>query len=143
MQKEMQEFLGANKVATICYVNEGLPWCFNCLYAVLPGGEGIVFKSSGTSKHSTVMQHETPVAGTIYNASKRGLDNSGVQFSGIVTMDTRTIEIAEKAYYKRYPIGLLIPGRLFVITFTGMKLTQSSNGIKRKMHWEHAGATES
>jgi uncharacterized protein YhbP (UPF0306 family) len=138
MQKGIQEFLGTNKVGTICYVKNSLPYCFNCLYAVIPGIEGMVFKSSKSSLHSQAMQNETPVAGTIYHTSKSGLNNSGVQFSGQVTMDHKIYELAEKVYYKCFPIALLIPGSLFIITFDTIKFSQTTNRGRRKMNWERA-----
>lgn len=136
MQKEILDFLCTTKVATICYVNNGLPYCFNCLYAVIPGIEGIIFKSSKASLHSQQMQDDTPIAGTMYQAAPNGIDNTGVQFNGKVTTNNKISEIAKKAYYKRFPLALVIPGQIFVIIFDTTKFSHTKNGIRRKIDWQ-------
>ncbi|OSZ77999.1 hypothetical protein CAP35_06940 [Chitinophagaceae bacterium IBVUCB1] len=136
--KEISEFLCANKVATVCYVHNGLPSCFNCLYAAIPGVNGIIFKSSKSSLHSWEIHGSAPVAGTIYQASKNGYDNTGVQFNGTIATNAKTFEVAEKAYYKRFPIALLMPGQLFVVIFDSLKFSQTTNGIRRKADWQKA-----
>lgn len=136
MQKEIQEFLRTNQVATICYVIDSLPNCFNCVYTPLPDTEGIVFKSSGSSLHSRVMQDETPVAGTIYHASNSGLNNCGVQFIGRVAANDDMYAVAKTVYYKRFPMALVIPGNIFTIIFSSIKFSQTTNGIRHKLNWE-------
>lgn len=133
---EIAEFIKTNKVATVCYVKDQLPECFNCLYACMPDGDGIVFKSSMSSGHSSVMQEEIPVAGTIYQSSASGFDNSGVQFHGVIVTSETWRDIAEKAYYKHYPLGLLLPGDIFVVMFDSLKYTKTTKGIKQKRKWE-------
>lgn len=136
MQKEIQEFLRSNQVASVCYVMDSLPNCFNCLYTTLPGADGIVFKSSGSSLHSRVMQNETPVAGTIYHASNSGLNNCGIQFIGRVAANEDIHAVAKTAYYKRFPMALVLPGHLFTIIFSSIKFSQTTNGIRHKVNWE-------
>jgi uncharacterized protein len=138
MQREIRDFLCECKVATICYVKDGLPYCFNCLYAVIPEIDCIVFKSSKSSLHSR-MHSGTPVAGTIYQASKSGYDNTGIQLSGRLAVASEMADIyeaAEKAYYRRFPIALTIPGKLFSIMLSTIKYTQTRNGIRHKLEWE-------
>lgn len=135
---EIAGFIKANKVATVCYVKDALPECFNCLYACMPYGEGIVFKSSLSSLHSTVMQQTLPVAGTIYRSSESGLDNSGIQFHGNIVTGQELREIAQRVYYKRYPLGLVVPGELFVVLFDNLKYTKTIKGIRKKQQWERA-----
>lgn len=136
--EEISEFIKENKVATVCYVEDASPNCFNCLYACMPDGGGVIFKSSRSSLHSSAMQHDDPVAGTIYQSSKSGLDNVGVQFRGRVATGEALMDIAEKAYYKRYPLALLIPGELFVVMFDNLKFTRTTKGIRQKCNWERA-----
>lgn len=136
--EEISEFIKENKVATVCYVEGASPNCFNCLYACMPDWDGVIFKSSRSSLHSTAMQHDDPVAGTIYQSSKSGLDNAGVQFRGRVANGDAWRDIAKKAYYKRYPLALLIPGDLFVVVFDNLKFTRTTKGIRQKHSWERA-----
>ena len=136
IQKEIEDFLITNKVATICYVKNGLPYCFNCLYAILPGAKNIVFKSSMSSMHGQEMRDETPVAGTIYFASQGSLDNAGIQFNGAVTGDHQICAIAKRTYYKRFPMALVIPGQLFIINFNSIKFSQTKNIIQNKVKWQ-------
>ncbi|HEY9176269.1 MAG TPA: hypothetical protein VIN07_01200 [Flavipsychrobacter sp.] len=136
--EEISEFIRENKVATMCYVEEALPNCFNCLYACMPDGGGLIFKSSRSSLHSSAMQDNDAVAGTIYRSSESGLDNAGVQFRGRVAGDYTLRDAAEKTYYKRYPLALLIPGELFVVLFDNIKFTRTTKGIRQKNNWERA-----
>ena len=138
MQREILSFLCENKIATICYVKDGLPYCFNCLYAVIPEMDGIVFKSSKSSLHSRVPSGSA-VAGTIYEASKSGYNNTGIQFAGklaVVSEASNGYEAIEKVYYKRFPIALVIPGTLFCILLSTIKYTHTRNGIRHKLEWE-------
>lgn len=102
----------------------------------MPDGESIVFKSSLSSLHSTVLQPEVPVAGTIYRSAESGLDNSGIQFHGNIVTGWALREMAQKAYYKRYPLGLVVPGDLFVVLFDNLKYTKTIKGIRKKQQWE-------
>lgn len=136
MENEICEFIGENMVATICCVKDGLPHCFNCVYAVCPGMRGIVFKSSRSSVHSGVMKKAVPVAGTIYRASENVLNNTGIQFVGRVVVDHQGGDDAEKAYYKRYPLSLLLPGELCIVIFDAVKYTSTHYGIRRKYSWD-------
>ncbi len=136
MKREIAEFVNWSRIATICYVKNGLPYCFNCLYAVIPGTESIVFKSSKSSLHSPMMQDETSVAGTIYHASKSGFNNTGVQFNGKIVMNDEMYINAKSAYYKRFPMTLLMSGQLLTITFNTIKFSQTINGISSKMDWQ-------
>lgn len=134
-REEIMEFIKESKVATICYVKDLLPYCFNCLYAAIPGKAVIVFKSSASSQHCSSMQHGACVAGTIYHASKDGFENIGVQFNGRVSVANSIFEAAEKAYYKCYPKALFISGQLCIITFDTIKFSQTIKGVRRKHSW--------
>ncbi len=136
--EEISKFIKENKVAAVCYIKDALPHCFNCLYACMPDAGGVIFKSSKSSLHSTTLQHDVAVAGTIYYSSKSGLDNAGIQFCGRIVTDKTLSDIAEKAYYKRYPLALLIPGELFVVMFDNLKFTRTMKGIRQKYNWEKA-----
>lgn len=136
MLEEITEFIKESKVATVCCVKDGLPHCFNCLYAYIPGIQGMVFKSSGASLHTAMMQDEIPVAGTIYQSSKSGLDNTGIQFYGKAAISDEVMDAAEKAYYKRYPLALIVRGQLCAIVFDSIKFTKTTKGIRRKCTWE-------
>lgn len=136
--EEISKFIKESKVAAVCYVKDALPHCFNCLYACMPDGGGVVFKSSQSSLHSTALQHEVAIAGTIYQSSKSGLDNAGIQFCGRVVTDRTLKDVAEMVYYKRYPLALLIPGELFIVMFDNLKFTRTTKGIRQKYNWERA-----
>lgn len=132
LREKAMEFIKENKVATICYVKDLLPYCFNCLYAATPLNSGIVFKSSVSSQHFPLMQRGASIAGTIYHASEDGFENIGVQFNGRVSVDQSIFEAAENAYYKCYPKALLMLGQLCIVTFDAIKFSQTINGIRRK-----------
>lgn len=136
MQKEIVDFVTANKIATVCYVKNGLPYCFNCFYTSIQGVEGIVFKSSKSSQHAIDIHDGMPIAGTISLASKSGFDNAGVQFNGKIVIDDKIYRAAERAYYKRFPMALLMPGQYFTIIFDTVKITQTVHGMRSKINWE-------
>lgn len=137
MQKEIVDFIATNKIATVCYVKNGLPFCFNCFYSNIPDIDGIVFKSFKSSQHAIDIYDGMPVAGTISLASKSGFDNAGVQFNGKIVIDDKIYRAAERAYYKRFPMALLMPGQYFTIIFDTVKFTQTVRGIRSKMNWEN------
>lgn len=134
MQSEITEFICAQRIATICYVNNGIPYCFNCMYAYIPELEKLIFKSSKSSEHALVLQNEDRIAGTIYQASQNGFNNTGLQLLARIETENKNNKNAEITYYHRFPAARLMPGQLFILSLDEVKFSRAIYGTKKKVY---------
>lgn len=131
--KEILAFLARHKVATICGNDDGLPFCFNCFYAYMEASRAIVFKSAEESRQAQLFTHGTPVAGTILTEGLSVHNNAGVRFEGRVVEDEASA--AEKAFYKHYPLAILVPGKIIQIQLSRLFYTRTKAGLRSKASW--------
>lgn len=136
IHKDIAHFLATNKIATVCCSAENKPYCFNCFYALLEDEGNLVFKSSQSSRHISIISENSSVAGTIVASEITMAKIEGIQFEGAV-IDMGVVNLrASKAYYLRYPFAVTVPGRLWVLELRSVRYTNTTNGIKRKLDWE-------
>ncbi len=131
--KEILAFLVRHQVATVCGNDGGLPFCFNCFYGYMEASSSIVFKSATDSRQATCFTHGTPVAGTILTEGLTVHNNAGVRFEGRVVEDEAAA--AEKAFYKCFPVALLIPGKIIQIQLNRLFFTRTNAGFRSKASW--------
>ncbi|MBC7890367.1 MAG: pyridoxamine 5'-phosphate oxidase family protein [Ferruginibacter sp.] len=138
MNKIITRFLQKQTCATICCVDEqAKPWCFSCFYA-LKLEEGLLyFKSSEDSRHAALMKINPVIAGAILPDKLNALLVKGVQFEGVaLDADHPLAEQASVNYHKKHPMGLAIPGEIWTIQISHIKMTDSTLGFGKKITWK-------
>ena len=138
MNESIIKFIEKQTVATICCVDEqGDPYCFSCFYAFNNEKGLIYFKSSSNAHHSFLLEKKAVIAGTILPDRLRPLVVQGIQFQGdILSFDDPLCSGATKTYLKKFPFALAMPGEVYAIQLTHIKMTDSSKGFGKKILWE-------
>jgi uncharacterized protein YhbP (UPF0306 family) len=130
-------FITENKIAAICCTDlDGKPYCFHCFYVFDEKNQLIFFKSSALSVHSQMIVKNPVIAGSILPQRIDLMALKGIQFTGSVLEEDIPGEInPESFYYKRLPLGLTKPGKVYCIQLDTIKMTDNSSIIGKKRNW--------
>lgn len=141
MRKELSDFIGENKIATICCLDrEGKPYCFNCFYVFEPVQKLLFFKSSEKTFHAQSLKVNPEISGTILPQKSNVLALKGLQFTGQVLYDDFPSEISPANYYHKYnPMALAKAGEVWCVQLSKAKMTDSTRVFGEKLIWETAG----
>ncbi|AWO00359.1 hypothetical protein DLD77_00870 [Chitinophaga alhagiae] len=125
-------------VATICCTDaQNRPHCFNCCYAFDRHNHLLIFKSAATALHSQIIMERPGVAGTILPDKLHLFSMKGIQFSGTVLFPAATGgKDAPALYYKKFPLARAVPGAIYMISLTSIKMTDNSKGFGNKITWQ-------
>ena len=140
MNEIIVSYLKKQTCATICSVDEeGKPWCFSCYY-VFNAEEGLLYyKSSGNTRHSTLIKKNSFIAGTILPDKLNTLLVKGVQLEGVVLQADHPSAInATTWYYKKNPMARAMPGEVWTIQIYRIKMTDSTLGFGKKLTWSYS-----
>lgn len=143
MNEEIKDFLQKQRIATICCVDEqSNPYCFTCFYLFQFQYFLLIFKSSATSHHVSLLQEKQQVSGTVLPEKTGVFPVKGIQFSGILCTQPaqHLLEIGKEHYYKKFPLALTIPGELFLIKLETIKMTNSAKILGKKVIWRRNSA---
>jgi uncharacterized protein YhbP (UPF0306 family) len=137
MDRKIIDFIGKQTCASICCVDEtGSPYCFSCFYAFNSERNAICFKSSASSKHSSIIAGNPCIAGTIQPDKLNKLVVRGIQFEGRILPGHHPFcKNAAAEYYKKHPMALAVPGEIWVIELNNIKMTDSALGFGKKISW--------
>ncbi len=138
MNEIIINFLQKQTCATICCVDEqDRPYCFSCYYAFHYEEGLLYFKSSANSNHSALMNNNPFIAGTILPDKLNKLIVKGIQFEGIV-LDAQhhLVKKAFSIYLKQHPLALAIPGEVWTIKISSIKMTDNRLGFGKKIIWK-------
>jgi uncharacterized protein len=131
-------FIIKQTCANVCCVNivEKSPYCFSCFYA-FNSEEGLLyFKSSQETQHSKIIASNPLVAGTILPDKLNVLHIKGIQFEGVILRDDHSLaKEAFAQYHKHHPMALAMPGHMWTIRITSIKMTDNSLGFGKKITW--------
>lgn len=134
MDKDIASFINLQKIASMCCIDENdRPQCFNCVYSFMEEECILIFKSSPQSLHIRNMLERPFVSGTILPAKQQPLASTGIQFCG--EMHPASIKY-RKGYYIKNPAAVAVPGELYCIKLTLVKMTERSPLRSRKLIWE-------
>lgn len=137
MENEIAEFIRNNKVASVCCVDEGMPYCFNCYYAFAENEGLLIYKSSLGTRHEKIIDSSPQVAGTIIPEQIELATLRGIQFEGTVLREDFQLSMKTSAiYYAAFPFAFAIPGKIYAIQLNSIKLTDNSIRFGFKQHWE-------
>ncbi len=140
MDDSISKFIENQKCASICCVNENNdPYCFSSFYVFNRKAGLLYFKSSVNTNHIRIIKDSPVIAGTILPDKLHALIVKGIQFHGIVLplVDERTKD-ASRHYHTAFPFALAIPGEIWTILLTHIKMTDSTNGFGAKIVWDAA-----
>lgn len=137
MHESISQFIQKQKCASICCVNEtGAPYCFSSFFSFNASNGLLYFKSSADTNHIKIMLKNPDVAGTILPDKLQVLVVQGIQFQGFVlSLDDELAKDASRLYHSKYPFALAIPGVVWTIQLTNIKMTDSSKGFGNKISW--------
>jgi uncharacterized protein len=138
MDKRIIQFAEKQKVTTICCIEDGtIPYCFNCFFSFDADRELLYFKSSPQSYHAQLLTVNPNIAGTILPDKLNVMAVKGIQYTGKVLSNSNELATsASKVYHKKYPFAIAIPGNIFIIQLTKIKMTDSSNVFGKKIEWK-------
>ena len=137
LPKNIQNFIGENKVAGVCFVDEkNQPYCISCFYAFDEAEMQLIFKSSYGTKHETLIKAGCAIAGTILPDKIEMTGLKGIQFSGNVKPDfVLGGSTFNATYAKAFPMSLMLPGYFWILQLTHIKFTDNTLGFGNKTIW--------
>lgn len=138
MDSSIIEFIGSNRVAGICFVNEkNEAHCISCFYVFDAEKKQLILKSTTGTAHDQFTLKKNKVAGTITPEVFDALKIQGIQFKGEVIegSELNSFELS-KNYYLKYPFAMVMPGYLWAIQLHSIKFTDNSKGFGTKIIWE-------
>lgn len=138
MKDPIDHFISQQTAASICCTDEkGVPYCFSCFYAYNSKDHLLYYKSSGDTHHSILLTNHPHMAGTILPDKLQKLLVKGVQLEGVLLAeDDPLAQNAAAQYYTKNPMALAIPGIVWTIRIDHIKMTDSSLGFGKKIHWK-------
>ena len=138
MNKTILEFISHQKTASFCCTDQdGLPYCFSCFYAFGEEEGILIFKSSAESHHGRLLANKIKMAGTILPDKLNLLAIKGIQLSGLLLNDGHPLSRQSSIhYYSKFPFATAIPGKLWTIQLTRVKMTDNTLGMGHKITWE-------
>lgn len=137
MNPSISEFLLTQSCANIaCLDNAGKPYSFSCYYVFHPELNQLYFKSSVDAAHFGFLVNCSAVSGTVLPDKLNKLMVKGVQMEGICLNEDHPLAKGSSQYYhKKNPLALAMPGKVWTIQIEHLKLTDSSLGFGKKLHW--------
>ena len=136
MDKKISTFIKEQKNLTFCTAVNNTPHCVNCFYAFIEESDILVFKSDRTTQHIKNALINHMVAGTIVPDIHQAGTIRGIQFTGNFFVPVNKIlDMAKIKYYKKFPFALVMPGDLWAIEITDIKMTDNTLGFGKKIIW--------
>jgi uncharacterized protein YhbP (UPF0306 family) len=135
------DFIASQTCATVCCVgrNDNDPYCFSCFYALDPEQGSIYFKSSAKTFHSTLMSENHFISGTIHPDKLNPMTIRGIQFRGVVIDPEHPLgRKASEAYHAKFPLAKAMPGEVWTIRLSHIKMTDNSKTFGEKIVWTRA-----
>jgi uncharacterized protein YhbP (UPF0306 family) len=138
MNEGIIKFIEKQRVATVCCVDEdGSPYCFSCFYVFDKSAYFLYFKTSPSSHHSSLLEKNAAVAGTIQPDKLNPLAIKGIQYKGVVLdSDHMKSNMAKAFYHYRFPFATVMHGDVRIIELTEIKMTDNSAGFGKKILWK-------
>lgn len=138
MNERITQFLQAQKVATVCCVDEeNHPYCFNCFYAFDESRLLLYFKTSAATRHAHLLASHPTVAGTIQQDKLNTLAVRGIQFTGqVIDLDDPRAGHASASYHNHFPFAAARKGDVLTIQLTAIKMTDNTLSFGKKILWE-------
>jgi len=136
----IRNFIADQTCSTVCCVGkENDPYCFSCFYAFDPEEGSIYFKSSPDTLHAKMMKENHFVAGTIQMDKLNKLMIKGVQFRGVAMSPEHPLaRNGNSKYYRKFPMALAMPGEVWTLRLSHIKMTDNTLSFGKKIEWTRA-----
>lgn len=133
----IKQFIQLQRATTICCADEdGNPYCFSCFYAFCAEDGLLYFKTSASSHHTGMMLQRRQLSGTILPDELNPLVVKGIQWTGILLPDSDHLsDYSSVQYHKRFPFAMAMPGDVYTVQLTWIKMTDSSKVFGKKTVW--------
>jgi uncharacterized protein len=143
MDTQISDFLQKQTSVTICCIDmEQKPWCFSCFYAFNSKDGLLYYKSSDTSRHSTILKENPVIAGSVLPDKLNKLMVRGIQLTGIILKAEHELsKDAAKMYYASHPLAITMPGQIWTVQLDHIKMTDSTIGFAKKISWSREQLT--
>lgn len=136
MDKRISRYIKAQKVATICCVDDdNKPYCFSCYYAFDENKMQLYFKSAESTHHMQMLKVRPFLSGSILPDKLNPLALQGIQFSGTL-IDRVECAAAKSVYLQRYPFALAMSGTVYTVELQWLKMTDNTLAFGTKLIWE-------
>lgn len=137
MDADILKFIKKQTCATIATAGEkGEPYCFHVFYVIDADNMRLYYKTSNESYHALLMMKNTKIAGAILPDKLNKLMIKGIQFEGVVLHEEDpVVKNASSYYHKKNPLGLAVPGTIWVLQIDHIKMTDNTKGFGTKLHW--------
>jgi uncharacterized protein YhbP (UPF0306 family) len=134
------DFINDQTCSTVCCVDkEDDPYCFSCFYAFDPEEGSIYFKSSSDTLHAQALRENHFVAGTIQPDKLNSLMVKGIQFRGLAMSPEHPLaRKGTSKYYLKFPLALAMPGEVWTIRLSHIKMTDNTLAWGKKIQWTRA-----
>jgi uncharacterized protein len=138
MNEQIEKFIEKQRVANICCIDEdGTPYCFSCFFVFDKANACLYFKTSPSSHHSSLLENNHNVAGTVQPDKLNPLAIKGIQFKGkLLDAEDPKCRLAAAFYHHRYPFALAMPGQVKALQLDVIKMTDNSAGFGKKINWK-------
>jgi uncharacterized protein YhbP (UPF0306 family) len=140
IDESIVRFIKKQRNASICCVDEsGSPYCFSCYYAFDNEKGLLYFKSQSHTHHIKLIKTKNAIAGTILPDQVSLTKTKGIQFRGTV-LDEQNLRDAHSFYHKRFPFAFSIPGEVWTIELSAIKMIDTFVKFGKKLFWERIHA---
>jgi hypothetical protein len=137
MAPQITAFLKKQTCLSLATSYAGTPHCASCFYVFWEEECSLVFKSDPVTRHIREALLNNQVAGTIVPDRLSPMSVQGIQFSGIfVSSEKIILKKANTVYYTKYPFARLHKGCIFLVRIREIKMTETRNGIRKKIYWK-------
>ena len=138
MDEKIKNFINKQTCANVCCVDEkGHPYCYTCFYSFEIDEMLLHYKSSNETHHSVLVLRTPFVSGTILPDALNVMQIKGIPFEGLILpFDHSHTKNAISHFHKKHPIALAMPGEIWTIKLTSVKLTDNTLGFGKKLIWQ-------
>ena len=118
---------------TVATCSDNQPYCANCFYVFIPDENLLICKSDRESVHMKQAVENNLVAGTILPNALDFSAIKGIQFTGVFILPDNALY--KEQYIAKYPMAKDMPGSIWMIQLSEIKMTDNSLGFGTKIHW--------
>ncbi len=145
MNEKIVAFIAKQTCGNLCCIDkDDKPWCFSFFYAFNKDEGLLYYKSSEVTRHSEIITENPFVAGTILPDKLNRLQIRGVQFEGtVIPFEDPLAKGAYAAYHKKFPFSITMPGQVWTIRISSIKMTDNTIAFGKKYLWQRIDQNKS
>lgn len=135
------DFISGQTCATICCVGASSkdPYCFTAFVMFDEKEASLYFKTSPDAFHTGLLTENHFVAGTINPDKLDPLQIKGIQFRGVAIGPNHPLSRrAGLAYQSKYPLSKSMPGEVWTVRLSHIKMTDNTERFGEKILWTRA-----